>query len=213
MFGGRQRSIFVGNNNNGKVYPYSPEQDFTFGNDEDSIQKNDSIVWGEVDDDSLTINVKASPKNNNNNNTTSHLESKSATLHFQNQYEEIDDSDAQLKNTNEVAFGAVRQQLHAHEMKNIEKQLQDAVFDSKLVSEEKSNSKLSKKDQFEHCGDASKHDKVASFTGHTTTTEGTHYVKPRPPPGTMLISHQQLKAMKDTLKKAYKQKVKDIKKK
>ena len=66
MFGGRQRSIFVGNNNNGKVYPYSPEQDFTFGNDEDSIQKNDSIVWGEVDDDSLTINVKASPKNYNN---------------------------------------------------------------------------------------------------------------------------------------------------
>ena len=82
-------------------------------------------------------------------------------------------------------------------MKQIENKLQEAVFDHQLV-ENKKNKKISAKEGFEHDNEGKMTNKFI-FTGHSTTADGVQIVKPKPPPGTMLIN-EQLKSMKGTLK-------------
>ena len=208
---------FYGSDNSktGKVFPVIPEHNFSFNRSDiesvteqldSKLKDEDDIVWGEH-----AVDVKEVRNSTNSEGIDVKKQRRqkreSAVMHVENAYEDKGDAVAAFggKN-NEVAFGGARKNFVGDEMRNIESRLREAMFDKNIHARRKGF-----KREFQEGAATKKHDTVHTFSGHSGGPAGIHYVKPKPPPGTILISHNQLKTMKDTLKSAYLDKIKEIK--
>ena len=205
-----------------KVAPFgSPEsEDFSFQDDMDKTsafggfghemkkpEKNeDEIVWGE-DHVEVKIEQGNSPEGRKKTKRRKRKGSKSdgAKMHVENTYEDIGNKHMEDRST-DVGFGGQSKKISEFEMKQIELKLRGALFDKNIHERKNTNYKKA----FQEEESTHHQDKVANFAGHNGPS-GTSVVAPKLPVGNMLISHEQLKTMKTTLKRAYMAKIKEIK--